>query len=82
MCLRKLQEKIRFFFCILKVTEVRSRIRSWIDPLMRGTDLGIWFLTNMKRIPNTDLVYVGAATVCAAPGSVHQGRALCLRCGQ
>jgi hypothetical protein len=69
------------FFVILKVTEERSRIRSWIDPLMRGTDPEIWILTKMSRIPNTDLFYVGAATLCAAPGSVHQSRALCLRCG-
>jgi hypothetical protein len=40
-----------YYFCILKVTEERSRIWSWIhpdpDPLVRGTDPGIQIRTKM-----------------------------------
>jgi hypothetical protein len=36
------KKKIYNFFCILEVTEEKSRIRSWI-----------WIRTKMSQIPNT-----------------------------
>jgi hypothetical protein len=48
------------FFCILKINDRSSRIRSWIpdpeldpdpDLLVRGTDPGIRIRTKMSRTP-------------------------------
>jgi hypothetical protein len=38
MCLLASYKKKIRFFCILKINEERSRIRSWIHFLVRGTD--------------------------------------------
>jgi hypothetical protein len=43
---------MRKFFCILNVTEEKSRIRDPL-PVLRGTDPRIRIRTKMSRIPNT-----------------------------
>ncbi len=56
MCLRVSYKKFvsneKILFCILKVTEERSRFRSW---LVRGMDPGIRIRTKMSQIFPTRL---------------------------
>jgi hypothetical protein len=64
MCMRVSYKK-KYFFCIHKVTEERSRIRD-LDPdlLVRGTDPWIRIRTEKSRIPNTGSK-CNAYTACA-----------------
>jgi hypothetical protein len=71
MCLRVSYKKN--FFCILKVTEERSGIRSWIQIcVVRGTDPRIWICSKMSRIPNTDL-RLSPSTIQKKPGLMTHG---------
>jgi hypothetical protein len=59
MCLRVSckQKSMKFFFCILKVTEERSLIRSWIrihSSEVKDPRIQIRIRTKMAWIPNTD----------------------------
>ncbi len=76
--------KYQATFCIYETFYVgpshsKMRLNDWyITPIC-----SFFYLTSAaRRFTLRCLLCVGAATVCAAPGSVHQGRALCLRCGQ
>jgi hypothetical protein len=54
-----------FFFNILKITEERSRIRSWIQK----SEVRIRIRTKMSRIANTALFLSGVPVVQQVPGS-------------
>jgi hypothetical protein len=47
----------KFFFYILKVTEKRSRIRSWIRIQIHTSEVGIQIRTKMSQMPNTAILF-------------------------